>query len=379
MKRFFIYVVLSFSCLVASASDLAEFVRRSNDFSIFLFNNSVSSNSVKDTANFCVCPPLTQSQGWAFCLAGGGESLEKAFFLKPSSGDFYRRFTELLKTRQNGVSLESAVFSRRFLPLKKTFSELLKDVSLSSESFNPALPDVAALKISQWFGWLSFGLQKDIFKPENISVNADFMLCSSAVFNFDFFAPNGFADLKFTFKNGKIVDKTAAVFTENVAVGEFKDFDAAILNVKNTDYSMVFMKPRLERAKTMLSKLDAETFENAFNVLKMLSKNSDFRLIAPKFKLNSGLMNLNSAIESVGAGAIFKKTEYPKFSDEKLNVGNVFQAAWLSMRPAAAGAGLGKSDFAKTLVLDGPFAVAVCESKTGRIIFLGAVENPKMN
>ena len=90
-------------------------------------------------------------------------------------------------------------------------------------------------------------------------------------------------------------------------------------------------------------------------------------------------MNLNSAIESVGAGAIFKKTEYPKFSDEKLNVGNVFQAALLSMRPAASGAGLGKSDFAKTLVLDGPFAVAVCESKTGRIIFLGAVENPKMN
>lgn len=380
MKRFFIYVAFSFFCLVSQALGADDFVRFSNDFSILLFNKSVSSNSVKDIANFCLCPPLTQTQGGAFCFAGGGENLAKAFFLKPSSGDFYGRFAEGLKVRKGGISLESAVFSRRFLPLKKAYSEILKNFSLSAESFNPALADVAAIKISQWFDWVSLGVQKDVFKPENVSENADFMLASSAMFNFDFVLPNGFADLKFTFKNGKVVDKKAMVFTDDVAVGEFKDFDAAVLNVKNTGFSIVFIKPKnFERAKEMLSKLDAESFENAFNVLKMLANSAEFRLIVPKFKLDSALMNLNAAMESIGAGAIFGKTEYPKFSDEKLNVGNVFQAAFLSMRPAVSGTGLSKSDFAKTLVLDRPFAVMVCESKTGRIIFLGAVENPKAN
>ena len=300
--------------------------------------------------------------------------------MKPPSGDFYGRFAEGLKVRKGGISLESAVFSRRFLPLKKAYSEILKNFSLSAESFNPALADVAAIKISQWFDWVSLGVQKDVFKPENVSENADFMLASSAVFNFDFVLPNGFADLKFTFKNGKVVDKSAMIFTDDAAVGEFKDFDAAVLNVKNTEFSIVFIKPKnFERAKEMLSKLDAESFENAFNVLKMLANSAEFRIIVPKFKLDSALMNLNAAMEGIGAETIFGKTEYPKFSDEKLNVGNVFQAAFLSMRPAASGTGLSKSDFAKTLVLDRPFAVAVCEAKTGRIIFLGAVENPKAN
>lgn len=366
------------SCNVGFSS--FDFVRKSNEFSILFFNKAIPSSSIKDTSNFGICPALIQNQGGALYSASGNENLKKSFFLESDNLDFYKQFSAPFKVRENGrFALESVIFSRRFLPLKKSFSEVLKNFSLSADSYNPELKDVAAIKISQWFDWVSFGAQKEVFKPEDVAQNADLMLVSSATFNFDNLLLDAPSTLKFTFKNGKEVEKRAGVYSRGVAVAQFKDFDASFLKVEGADYSIIFLKPKeLERAKTLLSKIDAESFENAFNVLKMLVNTEVSQVVVPRFKLNMGLLNLNSIIQNLGAGEIFEAQQYPKFSENKLKVGNVFQTPSFSIYPNAEN-GKASNPATKILVLDKPFAVAVCEFTTGRIIFLGAVENPKKN
>ena len=382
MKRFIFAVFAALAPSLLPAGGAADFARGSNIYSLRIFNLAVSQNLAKPAENLALAPAPIQNQGAAFYFAGENPQIRAAFCLPENPREcleFFEKFGGGINFRRDGaLSMSPAIFTKRFLPLKPDFAKTAKAFSLGLDSFNPELPEVAALKIGQWLDWISFSRHKDVFLPSFVPADANVFWLSSAVFDFSRVQADFSAPLKFTFNSGKAVEKQAAVFSAGTAAGEFSGFDAAILNPPNCEFSIVFFKPKnSERAKNFLSTLDAETFENSFKVLKLLAgeKGSGTQIAVPRFQISSGLVNLNSAVSASGAQAVFGENLYPKFSSEKLKVGNVLQACSLSLM---CGAPLAANQIsAKTFALDRPFAVAVADYNSGRIIMLAAVENPK--
>ena len=378
MKRIFFAVFALLSAPLLFAGGAAEFARNSNIYSLRIFNLAVSQKLVKDTENLALAPALIQSQcGALFC---GGADFNAAAFCLPQTpqaclADF-EKFGSNVNLRGGGNSLASVIFTKRFLPLKPEFAKTAKAFSLGLDSFNPELAEVAAVKIGQWLDWVSGGAQKD-FSSSHIPAEANLMLISCAAFDFSRVPADSETNIKFAFKSGQVVEKSAARFSRGAAFCEFADFDAAIFTPPDSAFSAVFLKPKtMQRAKTFLANLDAETFENSFKVLKLLAGESGggSQIIVPKFSLSGGIVNLNSAVSQSGAAEIFKDKLYPNFSAEKLKVGNVLQACSLSFMCAA---GTASQVATKTFVLDKPFAVAVVDNNSARIIMLSAIENPK--
>lgn len=380
MKRIFFAV---FALLVAPllfAGGAEDFARNSNIYSLRIFNLAVSQNLAKPTENLALAPALLQSQGGALFCGGAEGNLAAAFCLPQDAAECaasFEKFGSGAKLRGGGNSLASVIFTKRFLPLKPEFAKVAKAFSLGLDSFNPELAEVAAVKIGQWLDWLSGGAQKDIFFSSHIPAEANLMLVSSATFDFSRIPADAEEKIKFAFKSGQVVEKSAARLSRGAAFCEFAEFDAAILTPQDSAFSIVFMKPKtMQRAKTFLASLDAETFENSFKVLKLLAGESSdgSQIIVPKFSLSGGIVNLNSAVSQSGAAEIFKEKLYPNFSAEKLKVGNVLQACSLSFMCAA---GSLNQVSAKTFVLDRPFAVAVVDNNSARMLLLSAIENPK--
>ncbi|MBO7521644.1 MAG: hypothetical protein J6T16_05340 [Opitutales bacterium] len=379
MKRliFAVFAMIFPSLLPAGGAE--DFARDSNIYSLRIFNLAVSQKLAKDTANLALAPALIQNQGGALFCGGAGLNAEAAFRLPQNPQECMAQFEKFgpdIKLREGGFSMASVIFTKRFLPLKPGFAKTAKSFGLGLDSFNPELAEVAAVKIGQWLEWISCGFQNEDFSSSYISPDANLMLMSSAAFDFSSVRADSEADIKFAFKSGQVVEKSAARFSRGVAIGEFPDFDAAIFTPQDCAFSVMFFKPKtMQRAKAFLANLDAETFENSFKVLKLLAQSGDgSQIVVPKFSFSGGVVNLNSAVAASGAAAIFKENQYPNFSAEKLKVGNVLQACAISFmcEPGAV-----NQVATKNFILDRPFAVAVVDNNLGRILFLSAIENPK--
>jgi serine protease inhibitor len=197
------------------------------------------------------------------------------------------------------------------------------------------------------------------------------------------FDPKATSDLPFTLAGGQVVQHPRMSESGEFSYREEAAFQAVELPYAGQDISMIVILPKGGLDEFMPT-FTAENFEQWIGGMAM--RRGAIEL--PRFKLQNEY-DLNGALADMGMKLAFTRgADFSGISKEPLYIGWVKQKTYVEVNEegtvAAAATAIGMRAMAVHagpppfhMVVDRPFLVAVRERKTGLILFLGAISDPR--
>jgi serpin B len=246
---------------------------------------------------------------------------------------------------------------------------------------NPATVE----KINEWVSARTHGKITRMIEPP-LDPLLRLILFNAIYFKGDWttpFATNLTRDLPFTLKSGQTVLHPRMSRTGSFRYLENDRLQAVELPYSDGSVSMFVVLPK-GSLDGFLSSLTAQQFEQ-WRMRMALSKGT---LQLPRFKL-SNAYNLKEVLPGMGISLAFTpRADFSGISGEPLLISWVAQKTYVDVNEqgteAAAVTGLGaramvmrKEPPPFEMVVDRPFFIAIREEKTGLILFLGAIFDPR--
>src|SRR5665213_3273982 len=196
------------------------------------------------------------------------------------------------------------------------------------------------------------------------------------------FSPKQTHDKPFTLDNGQTISQPRMSWTGDFEYYENEVFQEVRLPYADGEASLGIILPRKN-----LKDLLRTSIPNGWGGPMHLRKGT---VELPRFKLKNSY-NLNDALKTLGMPLAFtRQADFRGISTKGLYIGWVKQKTFVEVNEqgteAAAVTGIGMEAMAVhrepppfRMVVDRPFMVALLEKKTGLILFLGAIVDPRSN
>jgi serpin B len=256
------------------------------------------------------------------------------------------------------------------------------DAEVSSVDFkNPA----TVQQINDWVGARTHGKITRMVKPP-LDPLLRLILLNAIYFKGDWttpFASNLTRDLPFTLRSGQTVPHPRMSRTGSFRYLENDLLQAVELPYSDGGVSMLVALPK-GALDSFLSGLTVQQFEQW--TTRMASRKGALQL--PRFKL-SNEYNLRNVLPGMGISLAFTpRADFSGISGEPLLLSWVEQKTYVDVNEqgteAAAVTGIGARAMAMRkepppfeMIVDRPFFIAIREEKTGLILFLGAIFDPR--
>ncbi len=306
------------------------------------------------------------------------------------SEDALRQSTSTyLKTLQSQdgaeLSIANALWSDTKLPMSHGFAQLCRNFYEADATTLDFNKPATAGAINDWVKKKTQGKIASIVTPE--SVRASQAILTNAVYFHGKwryqFSKKETQEAAFHLVNGG--QKKISMMHRSPLPGAYRrgnGFEAAVLPYESSAIEMYAILPAPGKSpEEVLAKLSLENLRSSFS-----SDELDLRL--PRFTLDFSA-GLKDALTRMGMGLAFHpEADFAPMGPSGLYIGDVLHKTRLEVDEegtvAAAATSVGLLNAAppskihkRTLVFDRPFAMLLCDSQTGAVLFAGVVYDPQ--
>jgi serpin B len=293
------------------------------------------------------------------------------------------------------LSTANALWAQKAYPFKEGYLKLIKDTYFA-EARNLDFvsdPEASRVTINSWVSKNTKDRINDLLPPRSITPETRLILTNAVYFKGKWETPFDKGDTK---SDTFWLDPSQSVQTDMMTL-EGKSFDymdndqaqVLLLPYQGDDLSMLIVLPRSK---------DIQGLEKILNqdILKQWQggmTSQEVNVSIPKFKFDSGY-EMSGILSGMGMNLAFDPNNADfsgmadKVHDENLYIGGVFHKAWIETNEegteAAAATAVGMMAGAmyhpqerKVFRADHPFIFVIQESKTGHILFMGRVSDPR--
>ncbi|KAJ8923864.1 hypothetical protein NQ315_010446 [Exocentrus adspersus] len=308
----------------------------------------------------------------------------------------FQNFSDTLLTRANGVRLElnTAIFSNKDFPVKKSFEALLHEyykVALKPVNFKS--PTQAASFINEYVAQATRNRIPVLVSTSDVS-NAQVFLTSILYFKGQWKRPfNVSASHRETFydeKNMKIGEVDMMYQTGIFPYSRIEEIKAHVLELPygaNRKMSMVVILPfKGQNIAGVLNSMIKVPFSSIITSLEEAEQqfvDEDVHVYLPRFKISSDF-NLNIVLNKMGIKDVFDldKANLLGMFDHYLYLSRLIQKAEIEVNEdgtvasAASGGFLQNKSQPPRFRANKPFLYFIVEKSTKSIVFAGKVSNP---
>jgi serpin B len=285
----------------------------------------------------------------------------------------------------NQLSIANSLWGQKGFPFLPSFLSVLADgysAPLQQVDFG-ADPGGATTAIDQWVSTGTEGKIPTLFQPGDIDSSTRLVLVNAIYFRGAWataFDASATSPQPFTLGDGSIVSVPTMSGAVSIAQGGGPGFSVVELPYQGGALAMDFLLPATQLS-TLEASLTAADLEAALRGLPAVSEVS---LLLPKFAFSTRVV-LNNVLSGLGMPDAF--TTLANFSGadgaHDLSLALVVQQAVVEVDEqgtvAAAATGISAEDTSAEipLAIDHPFLFLIRDTKTGSILFMGRVEDPR--
>lgn len=381
---------------LATPEDKAAVVRDNNQFALDLFGRL----DKKDNQFFA---PAGISTALAMTYAGArgqtAEQMAKVLHFQLDAKRLHPAFAALLwemqgEGEQRGCRLHiaNALWSHKDTNVLPDFlQQMMDNYSTAVPLIDFAEPEQARRDINAWIAQQTADKIKDLLQPGDVSPETRLVLTNAIYFKGDWLHPfegNHTHEQPFHVTATKDVSVPMMHQTGEFRyfVDEGKTFQLLEMPYKDSELSMVvLLPPQVDGLAQIEKKLDAES------LTKWLQKMGSMKVIVtlPKFTMRLRLP-LADRLQTMGMTAAFRPAEadFTGMTHDKppLFLSAVIHEAWIDVNEkgteaaAATALPMPGSAFAQPPPIfhaDHPFLFLIRDTRSGSILFLGRISNPK--
>jgi len=226
---------------------------------------------------------------------------------------------------------------------------------------------------------------KDLIKPGVLDALTRLVLTNAIYFKGDWaiqFDRGKTKDAPFMISADKKVNVPMMYLKENFKYWADKDLQVIELPYKGEHLSMIVLLPR---EVDSLSELEKKlTLENLNSWLQKLRK-QEMMVYLPKFKMTSGF-ELAEILAAMGMPAAFFGADFSGMNGRKdLSISNVIHKAFVEVNEEGTEAAAATAVIMERVAMsiepvfraDHPFVFIIKDNRSGSILFMGRVSNPK--
>jgi len=368
-----------------------QVVETDNRFGLQLLRSTVEAENEPKNV---FLSPLSVSMALGMTLNGArGDTrdameatLEKQDLSPPEINDAYRGLIDLLEGLDPtvDVSLANSIWYRKGLPVRQAFIDTNR-VHFDAEVAGLDFSDPSASERIN--GWVDDETRGNIstIVPSAIPPEIVMYLINATHFKGQWrtqFDPAKTEEEPFHRADGSTVSVPMMERTEGVRQPYYdtEDFAAVDLAYGDSLYSMTVLLPHEDTSvQQVVDRLDADTWER---VTRQMTPTKLGRLALPKFTLRYE-KQLNDVLTDLGMGIAFSdRANFRDIADTSLAISEVRHKTFLEVdeegteASAATSVAIGVTAASSSFVADRPFVVAIRESHSGTILFIGVVVNP---
>ncbi|HTU91591.1 MAG TPA: serpin family protein [Gemmataceae bacterium] len=381
----------------ATPGDKAAVVRDSNQFTLDLFGRL-------DKTDNLFFSPASISTALAMTYAGArgqtAEQMAKVLHFQLDAKRLHPAFAALLwemqgegKQRGCQLNIANALWGHKGTHFLPDFLQQTKDnYSAGLQQVDFANTDDARRAINAWIAQQTADKIKDLLQPDDVSPQTRLVLTNAIYFKGDWlhvFKGHATHDQPFHITPTKDVSVSMMHQTGEFRhfADEAKSFQLLEMPYKDSELSMVVLLPaQVDGLAQLEKKLDAESLTKGLQQMR----STKVVVTLPKFKMNRRL-ELADRLQAMGMTAAFhaEEADFSGMTEEKppLFLNAVIHEAWVDVNEkgteAAAATAVVAVGAAKPreqpiiFQADHPFLFLIRDTRSGSILFLGRMSNPK--
>jgi serpin B len=379
-----------------AGEDWAKLVAGNTAFGLDLYGE------LKGEAGNLFLSPFSISTALGMCAAGArGKTLDemtKVLHLPENAhaafGAVVKSLNEEPDAKKRGFTLTTAnaLWAQKGYPWKPEYKKLVATdygAGLFDVDFISA-PDEARGTINLWVEKETKEKIKDLLPRESVTRDTRLVLTNAIYFKGDWqdpFKKEATKDLPFTTTGGKTVEAPLMYRTGGYSYAENDGFQVLDMPYSGKRISMTVILPRKADGLPAVEK--ELTGDKLAATLKTLRMEKQVHVHLPKFKTEKSF-TLNKPLKALGMKAAFDGADFSGMhtGGEQLDITAVIHKAFVDVNEegteaaAATGVVVGLTSAApppmpKVFKADHPFLFLIRDHKTGSVLFVGRVENPR--
>lgn len=244
-------------------------------------------------------------------------------------------------------------------------------------------PEAARSKINTWVASQTFARIPELFPPDSIKGNTQWVLSNALYFRGTWSVAMGKAQPKpFTLEDKTTIEvATISSARYSARYGTGKDLSWIEVPLRGGKLKAIVLVPDAGKFGEVESSMSAATL----NALMKDHSSGEVQVQVPTFKVKTGSMDLSSALKAK-MPKVFSEADFSGFGyPNPIPVTSVYQSVFLAASrdgveaAAATGVGADKSDSKPdfSLVADRPFLFLVYDQPSGLVLFVGRVMDPR--
>jgi serpin B len=384
------------SALDDPAPDWSKLVNGNTQFGFDLYGE------LKGEAGNLFLSPFSISTALGMTAAGAKgktlEEMQKVLRLPENAHVAFRAVLKSLndepdpKKRGFALSTANALWAQQGYPWKPEYKKLVAygyDAGLFDVDFKTA-PEAARGTINAWVEKETKDKIKELLARGIVTPDTRLVLTNAIYFKGDWqdpFKKEATKDLPFTTADGKKADAPLMFRIGGYLYGETDAFQVLDLPYTGRRISMTVILPKKADGLPAVEKELTEA--KLAETLKALRYEKLVHVTLPKFKTEKSF-TLNKPLKALGMKAAFEGADFSGMhtGGEQLDITAVIHKAFVDVNEegteaaAATGVVVGRTSAAppptpKYFKADHPFLFLIRDQKTGTVLFLGRVENPR--
>jgi serpin B len=378
------------------ATDWSKLVTGNTQFGMELYGELKA-----DAGNLFLSPfSISTALGMAAAGARGKtlDEMEKVLHLPPEApaafGAVLKSLNDEPDPKKRGFTLTTAnaLWAQQGYPWKPEYKKLaatdygagLFDVDFKGNA------EAARGTINSWVEKETRDKIKDLLPAGSITAMTRLVLTNAIYFKGDWqdpFKKEATKDLPFTTADGKKTDAPLMTRVGRYLYGETDAFQVLDLPYAGKRISMTVILPRKPDGLPAVEK--ELTAAKLAETIKGLHPEQEVHVHLPRFKVEKDFL-LNKPLKALGMKAAFDGADFSGMhtGGEQLDISAVLHKAFVDVNEEGTEAAAATGVVVKTLSLpappkpvyfkaDHPFLFLIRDHKTGSILFLGRLENPK--
>ena len=380
--------------------DVKAAVAGNSKFAFELYAKLKDDPRVKKDGGNLFFSPYSISTALAMTYAGARGRTEKQMAdvlhfslpqerLHPAFGALEKQLNTGGKEGRYQLSVANALWGQR------GYSFLMGFVDLIEENYGAGIrqadfvneTEKARGKINGWVERMTNDKIKDLIKPGVLNALTRLVLTNAIYFKGDWaiqFDKKDTRDAPFTVSPDKKVSVPLMYLKENFKYFANRKLQILELPYKAEDLSMIVLLPR--RIDGLAELEQSLTLENLNTWLKGLRK-QEVIVYLPKFKITWGVFELKDILKAMGMKDAFSgKADFSAMTGRRdLFISNVLHKAFVEVNEEGTEAAAATAVIMEKVAMsikpvfraDHPFVFIIKDNRSGSILFMGRVSNPK--
>jgi serpin B len=378
------------------AADWSKLVAGNTQFGMELYGE------LKGEAGNLFLSPFSISTALGMTAAGArGKTLEEMETVLHLPGDPHAGFGAIIKSlneepdaKKRGFTLSTAnaLWAQQGYPWKPEYKKLvatdygagLFDVNFKGDA------EASRTTINQWVEKETRDKIKDLLPVGSVTPDTRLVLTNAIYFKGDWqdpFDKKATRDLPFTTTGGKTVEAPLMFRVGRYLYGENDAFQVIDMPYTGRRISMTVILPRKADGLPAVEK--ELTAAKLAETVKGLRLEREVHVHLPRFKVTKDFL-LNKPLKALGMKLAFEKADFSGMhtGGEQLDITAVLHKAFVDVNEegteaaAATGVVVGVTSAAppptpKYFKADHPFLFLIRDQKTGSVLFMGRLENPR--